>query len=70
MYKRHLLCGGAGRLNGGLGEGDLDGGEVGRQGVGDALHDAAHLGAAAHRHRDVLGYLRSNLGDFLQHHWR
>lgn len=66
----YLLCGGAGGLDGGFSEGDLDGGQVGRQGVGDALHYVAHLGAAAHWHRDVLGYRRGNLGDLLQHHRR
>lgn len=66
----HLLGGGVGGLDGGLGEGDLDRGQVRRQGVGDALHDVAHLGAAAHRHRDVLGHLRRHLGHLLQHHRR
>lgn len=66
----HLLCGGVGGLDGGLGEGDLDRGQVGWERVGDALHDVAHLGAAAHRHRDVLGYLWGHLGDLLQHHRR
>ena len=66
----HLLRGGVGGLDGRLGEGDLDGGQVRRQRVGDALHDVAHLGAAAHRHRDALGNLRRNLGNLLQHHRR
>lgn len=65
-----LLRGGAGGLDGGLGEGDLDGRQVRRQRVGDALHDVAHLGAAAHRHRDIPGYRWGNLGKILQHHWR
>lgn len=65
----NLLCGGAGGLDGGLGEGDLDRGEVGRQRVGNALHDVAHLGVATHRHRNVLGYWRGHFRNLLQHHW-
>lgn len=64
-FAAHLLCGGAGGLDGGLGEGDLDRRQVRGQGVGDALHDVAHFGAAAHRHRDVLGHRRGHLGDLL-----
>lgn len=69
-----LLCGGAGGLDGGLGEGDLNGGQMWRQRVGDALHDVAHLGTAADRDRDVLGHVRRHFGDLLKHHrwwaWR
>lgn len=66
----HLLRGGVGGLDGRFGEGDLDGRQVRRQRVSYALHDVAHLGAAAHWHRDVLGHLWRHLGHLLQHHWR
>lgn len=63
-----LLSGGVGGGRGGLGEGDLDWGDVRGQGVGDALHDVAHLGAATHGHGDGLGDGGHDLGHLLQHH--
>lgn len=61
----YLLCGGAGGLDGGFSEGDLNGGQMWRQRVGDALHDVAHLGTAADRDCDVLGHLWGHFGDLL-----
>lgn len=66
----HLLCGGASGLDGGLGERDLNRGQVWRQRVGNALHDVAHLWVAAHWNRDVLGHLWRQFGHLLQHYRR
>lgn len=66
----YLLCCSAGGLDGGLGESDLNRGQMWRQWVGDALHDVAHLGTAVDGYCDVLGHLWWHFGDLLQHHWR
>lgn len=63
-----LLCGGVGGLGGGFGEGDLHRRHVRRQRVGDALHQVAHLGAAAHRNRDGFGNGRDHFRHLLQQH--
>ncbi len=63
-----LLRGAVGGHGGGFGEGDLHRWHVRRQRVGDALHQVAHLGAAAHRNRDGFGNGRGQFRHLLQQH--